>query len=238
MRKAGFHIDPFDFSVQGVTSISADTHKYGFAPKGSSVILYSSKVYRQFQYFVVTDWPGGVYASPTLSGSRAGAIIAACWATMMYIGEDGYIESTRKIVQTTRHIEAELRKVKGVFVYGTPATSVVAVGSRDFNIYRLSDALVKRGWNLNALQFPSSIHLCVTLVHTKPGIAQRFITDFIACTDEIMKTPQAKATGQAALYGMAQSIPRSIVSEIAAGFFDAYYSTSNPDITQHNNKNE
>lgn len=227
MREAGFPLPPFDFEVKGVTSISADTHKYGYAPKGSSVVMYSDQKYRSFQYFVQPDWPGGIYASPSFSGSRAGAIIAACWATLMFVGLDGYVDCTRKILTTTRYIEQKLRAVPGIFIYGKSEVSVIAVGSTAFNIYRLSDALVTAGWNLNALQFPSSIHLCVTMVHTKPGIADRFIADFERCTAEILKTPNAKCEGQAAIYGLAQSIPdRSIVSELAGCFFDGYYSTS------------
>jgi sphinganine-1-phosphate aldolase len=144
----------------------------------------------------------------------------------VHIGEDGYVDATRKIVTTARDIETEVRKVSGLFVYGQPKLSVVGIGSNDFDIYRLSDSLVARGWNLNALQYPSSIHLCVTLVHTKPGIAHKFVTDLKECVAEIMKNPKVKATGHAAMYGVAQSVPQSILSEITGGFFDAYYSTS------------
>ena len=107
MKRAGYPVRPFDFSIPGVTSISADTHKYGFTPKGSSVILYSEKVYRHYQYTVTTEWPGGVYGSPTVNGSRAGGIIAATWATMMNFGLDGYVEATKRIIDTTRYIEQE-----------------------------------------------------------------------------------------------------------------------------------
>jgi sphinganine-1-phosphate aldolase len=155
MKRAGYNIAPFDFSVAGVTSISADPHKYGFAPKGSSIILYSDKKYRQHQYTVTTDWPGGVYGSPTVNGSRAGGVIAATWAVLLNFGMEGYVETTKSIIDTSRYIEAALRQVKGVFVYGTPATSVIAIGSEDFDIFRLSDQLCSVGWNLNALQFPS-----------------------------------------------------------------------------------
>ncbi|XP_071479560.1 sphingosine-1-phosphate lyase 1-like [Diadema antillarum] len=226
MEKAGFPLPPFDFRLKGVTSISADTHKYGYAPKGSSVIMYSEQKYRHPQFFVSPDWTGGIYATPTIGGSRAGAIIAACWATMMFMGEDGYVENTRKIVSTAKKIEEGLRKIPGIFVYGKPDVSVVAVGSKDFNIYRLSGDLTKRGWNLNSLQFPSSFHLCVTLRQTVSGVAETFIKDVEECTAEIMKTPNEKAQGTAAVYGTAQSIPdRSLVSDLAKGYLDAYYST-------------
>ena len=90
--RCSFPIAPVDFRVPGVTSISCDTHKYGFAPKGSSVIMYASKQLRSFQYFVMTDWPGGIYASPGIAGSRPGALLAACWTAMVHMGEDGTIE--------------------------------------------------------------------------------------------------------------------------------------------------
>lgn len=81
--------------------------QYGYAPKGSSVILYSDKKYRQYQYFVAADWQGGIYASPSIAGSRPGGIIAACWATMMHMGENGYVDATKKIVSTAHKIKTE-----------------------------------------------------------------------------------------------------------------------------------
>lgn len=137
MDKAGYPLAPFDFRLKGVTSISADTHKvrvnpasracffvvlhglkpcgfflllalqYGYAPKGSSVILYSDKKYRHYQYFVAPDWQGGIYASPSIAGSRPGGIIAACWATMMHMGENGYVDATKKVISTARKIKTE-----------------------------------------------------------------------------------------------------------------------------------
>uniref|UniRef100_A0A8C9U6V3 sphinganine-1-phosphate aldolase n=1 Tax=Scleropages formosus TaxID=113540 RepID=A0A8C9U6V3_SCLFO len=229
MDKAGFPLAPFDFRVKGVTSISADTHKYGYAPKGSSVILYSDQKYRHYQYFVAPDWQGGIYASPSMAGSRPGGIIAACWATMMHMGEDGYIEATKKIVKTARFIEAEIRKVNGLFVFGKPKVSVVALGSEVFDIFRLSNALTSRGWSLNTLQFPSSIHICVTLLHTKPGVAEQFVSDVKQEAAIIMKNPKEKTTGMGAIYGMAQTIPdRSMVTEVSYGFLDCLYSTELP----------
>ncbi|XP_030604356.1 sphingosine-1-phosphate lyase 1 isoform X1 [Archocentrus centrarchus] len=226
MAKAGYPLAPFDFRVKGVTSISADTHKYGYAPKGSSVILYSDKKYRQYQYFVAPDWQGGIYASPSIAGSRPGGIIAACWATMMHMGENGYVEATRKIVSTARKIKTEIRKIKGVFVFGDPVVSVVAIGSDDFDIFRLSNALTSKGWNLNTLQYPSSIHICCTVLHTQSGVADHFIRDVKEQVAIIMKNPKEKTTGMGAIYGMAQAIPdRSLVTEISRGFLDCLYNT-------------
>lgn len=138
VNDAGFHIDPVDFSVPGVTSISCDTHKYGFTPKGSSIIMYSDKKYRQFQYSFTTEWPGGIYISPTIAGSRCGGNIATCWAALLHYGYNGYVESTRKILTVQRRIMNELEKVDGLYVLGEPLLSVIAFGSKKFDIYRLT----------------------------------------------------------------------------------------------------
>lgn len=186
--------------------------------------MYAAKKYRHFQYTVTTDWPGGVYGSPTVNGSRAGGVIAATWATMMNFGLEGYVEATKKIIDTARFIENALRQVKGIYVFGTPATSVIALGSKNFDIFRLSDALCKLGWNLNALQFPSGIHLCVTYMHTYDGIAQNFINDVKNSVTEIMKDPGQVVEGKMAIYGVAQSLPdRSLVGEFTRCFLDSMH---------------
>ncbi|XP_067011036.1 sphingosine-1-phosphate lyase [Anabrus simplex] len=226
MEDAGSPLPPFDFRVPGVTSISADTHKYGYAPKGSSVILYSHPKYRHHQFCVTTDWPGGVYGSPAVSGSRAGGIIAACWATLLHFGLEGYVEATRKIVATTKYIEQGLREMDGIYVFGKPISSVVAIGSDKFHIYRLSDGMCKRGWNLSPLQFPSGIHLCVTYMHTFDGVADRFLSDVREELAFILQEPDKKVGGKFAVYGMSHSIPdRSIVGDFTRFFLDAMYYT-------------
>ncbi|XP_018354616.1 PREDICTED: sphingosine-1-phosphate lyase isoform X1 [Trachymyrmex septentrionalis] len=226
MSDAGYPLPPFDFKLPGVTSISADTHKYGYAPKGSSVILYRNKTYRHYQYSITTDWPGGIYGSPTISGSRAGGIIATCWATLLYYGFDEYVESTKKIIETTRYIERKLREMDGIFIFGTPATSVIAIGSNDFHIYRLSETLNSKGWSLNPLQFPCGIHICVTHVHTEPGVADQFLEDVNSALEIIMQDRNVPVKGKLAMYGMSQNIPdRSVVSEITKSFLDSMYYT-------------
>ncbi len=97
-ERLGEPVPPFDFRLPGVTSISCDTHKYGYAPKGTSVVLYRSAALRRFQYFTTSDWPGGLYYSPTFSGSRPGGLSAACWASLVSFGEKGYLDATRRIL--------------------------------------------------------------------------------------------------------------------------------------------
>lgn len=230
MKHVGFSIPPFDFSVDGVTSISADTHKYAYAPKGSSIIMYSEPKYRSFQYFACTDWPGGVYASPSFAGSRAGAVLAATWAAMMYTGLDGYLEATRNIITTTRKIAAGIDKIPNLEVMGEPLVSVVAFQSHDFDIFCLLDAMSARGWHLSPLQYPSAIHICCTKLHTRPGVVERLLNNLSECVNQIMENPKQKCSGAAAMYGLAQTIPdRSLVGEMAGIYFDAYYSTESCD---------
>lgn len=226
MEEAGFPLPPFDFRLDGVTSISADTHKYGFTPKGSSVVLYRSRKYHHYQFSVSTDWPGGVYCTPTMSGSRSGAVIACTWASLLYYSRQGYVAATRKIVSTTRYIADELRQVPGIRLLGSPDVSVVAVGSDTFDPFQLLEKLVERGWNLNPLQYPAGFHLCVTLLHVSENVADRFVADVRHCTAEIMRAPIRPSSGQAAIYGLAQSVPdRSVVEELAHAYIDACYST-------------
>ncbi|XP_077561332.1 sphingosine-1-phosphate lyase-like [Haemaphysalis longicornis] len=226
MEEAGFSVPPFDFRLPGVTSISADTHKYGFTPKGSSVVLYQSRKYHHYQFSVSTDWPGGVYCTPTVSGSRSGAVVACTWASLLYYSRQGYVEATRKIITTTRYIEHELRKISGLKLLGSPDVSVVAVGSDELDPFQLLEKLVERGWNLNPLQYPAGFHLCVTLLHVSENVADRFLKDMRQCTADILRAPRKPSSGQAAIYGLAQSIPdRSVVEELAHAYIDACYST-------------
>lgn len=224
-EEAGFPVGgPIDFRVEGVTSLSCDTHKYGFALKGTSVVLYASRALRRYQYHVAPDWPGGIYASPAVAGSRSGAVIAATWAALVHVGADGYLAACRKILATQRRILAASRAIPGLEVIGNPLMSVIAFTSSTFDILRLADALEHRGWNLNRLQYPSAVHLCVTLLHTPDDVSARFVRDLTSCTAEIMKTPRAKSTGNAAIYGMAAAVPdRTIVEDIARGFVDGCY---------------
>jgi sphinganine-1-phosphate aldolase len=227
MEKAGFKLRPFDFRLPGVTSISCDTHKYGFAPKGSSTVLYKTKELRSYQYFVAADWTGGIYASPTIAGSRPGALLAGCWATMLSVGEAGYINCTRDIVTAARRLSSAIKNIRGLKLYGNPELSVVAFGSDDFDIYLLGEQLTKKGWNLNSLQYPSSIHICFT--YANKDSADDLIQDLTALTAELMKSPGKKAEGAGAIYGMAQAVPdRAIVDQIARCFIDTLYENVPP----------
>ncbi|MBI5052553.1 MAG: aminotransferase class V-fold PLP-dependent enzyme, partial [Chloroflexi bacterium] len=119
-EKLGYHVPPFDFRLRGVTSISADTHKYGYAAKGTSVILYRGLELRRYQYYSTADWPGGLYFSPTFAGSRPGALSAACWATLVTMGEQGYMQATKKILETAATLKKGIAAIPELRLLGDP----------------------------------------------------------------------------------------------------------------------
>lgn len=201
--------------------MSVDTHKYGCCLKGASVVLYRTKELRHAQYFCYANWTGGLYTTPTIAGSRSTGLIAQAWASLVAIGEEGFLENARNIIETTRAIGRAVGKIPELEVIGGVEAMIVCFrsASNDVNIYNVGDNLTKKGWFLNTLQHPSSIHLCVTLQHV--GQEQRFINDL---TDAVK---QAKETvgmsGNAAIYGMASSLPAGPVDEMLRLFNDVVY---------------
>lgn len=221
-EKLGYSVPPFDFRLPGVTSISADTHKYGYAPKGTSVLLYRGLELRHYQYFKTADWPGGLYCSPTIAGSRPGALIAACWAAMVSLGESGYMEATRKILETASIIKKGIQDIPELYILGEPLW-VIAFSSKTLDIYRILDYMTGRNWNLNSLHKPPSVHICVTLRHTQPGVTERFLNDLKSAVEYVKQNPEAKG-GMAPVYGMAATLPvRGIVEDILEMYMDLLY---------------
>lgn len=221
-RELGYHVPPFDFRLPGVTSMSADTHKYGYAAKGTSVVLYRGEELRSYQYYTVTDWPGGLYFSPTFAGSRPGGLIAACWASMLSLGDKGYREAAKKILTTAQVIKTELQQIPDLHMLGDPLF-VISFASDTLDIYRVMDFMTKRKWNLNGLHKPSCVHLCVTLRHTQPGVAARFIRDLRAAVAHVRANPE-EGGGLAPVYGMAATLPvRSLIGDLLKKYLDLLY---------------
>ncbi|KAI8919813.1 pyridoxal phosphate-dependent transferase [Powellomyces hirtus] len=222
LEKAGFPLEhPVDFRVDGVTSISVDTHKYGFAPKGSSVIMYRAKEYRDYQYFVTTEWPGGIYASPSIAGSRPGALIAGCWAALIHFGEAGYVKSTKEIMTAAMKIKAGVKTIDGLKLIGDPLITVVAFsGVGAVNTYAVADLLSRKHWHLNVLQNPPAIHIACTMLTVKA--ADQLLVDLQDAVTDIKNNPEAGKGAVAAIYGTAASVPdRTIIADVTRGFLDA-----------------
>ena len=195
----GYEIPPFDFRLPGVTTISADTHKYGYGPKGTSVLLFRDKALRRHLYFARADWKGGMYASPGMGGSRSGGLIAATWAVMVALGRRGYLERARRVFETAFAMQAEVRRHPALRMMGSP-TFCFSFTSDDFDIYHVNDFMKTRGWRFNGQQYPSAIHMCVTGPQTRPGVVERFGADLAEAVAYAQDPPQP-IPRSGALYG-------------------------------------
>jgi len=222
-EKLGYDIPLFDFRLPGVTSISIDTHKYGYAAKGSSVILYRSPELRRYQFYTTADWPGGLYLSPTFAGSRAGALSATAWATMIALGEAGYLEITRRILQTGAAIKKGIEAIPELYILGDPLWDI-AFSSKTLDIYKIMDFMGTRKWSLNGLQMPAAVHICLTHRHTQPGLAEKFLDDLQAAVAYVKANPDKETEGVGRLYGMSAQIPlKGVVDAFLKRYMDLLY---------------
>lgn len=161
----GRPVPPWDFRVDGVSSISADIHKLGYAPKGASVVLYAAKELRRHQTFVFDDWLGGFYASPNLQGTRSGLPMAAAWAVMARLGHDGYCRLTAQALDAADRLRAGIGALDGVAVLGAGTYHLVAMAAAEgsgLDVFALGDALRERGWFHDRQGPPESLHSTVS----------------------------------------------------------------------------
>ena len=182
MRQLGYPVPEFDFSVPGVTSISADLHKYGYAAKGASVILYKNKELRKHQMFACSRWTGYTVINAAVTSSKTAGPMAAAWAVMNYLGAEGYREIVREVMEATRLVIDGINHIDGVQVLGEPDMSMFAFASASekINVYRLADALKKKGWYVQP-QFaransPANLH--VSMNRSTVHQANAFLKDF------------------------------------------------------------
>jgi len=224
IEKLGYNIPTFDFRLAGVTSMSADTHKYGFALKGTSVVLYRNNIFRRHQYFNVPDWPGGMYASPTAAGSRSGGLTAATWASLVYLGEEGYLKAAGSIMAVADKIKTGIEAIPELKFIGDP-TFVISFLSDEVDVFLINDFMQTKGWRFNVLQLPPALHFCITMPQTfAADVAERFLQDLHAGLD-YAKSNVGTVAETTALYGMAGTLEgNQQITELVFGFFDYLYS--------------
>ncbi len=206
LRCTGRPTPRFDFSVPGVTSMSVDLHKYGFAPKGASSVLYRDAALQRHQFFAYGGWPGGLYGSPSMAGTRPGGIIAAAWATLMSLGVEGYIALARRTIALTDELLVGLRAIPGIRVLGDPDMSVLAFTSDLGEIFAIARRMHERGWRVDRQRSPDAIHLIVTPNHEQA--VRRFLDDLAAVAEVEAHQPSHTESGSAVLYGVTAEIPR------------------------------
>jgi len=224
IEKSGYNIPVFDFRLPGVTSMSADTHKYGYALKGTSVVLYRNNKLRRYQYFTVPDWPGGFYITPTAAGSRSGGLIAATWASMVYLGEEGYLQTAMAIMKVADAIKEGVKTIPELILNGDP-TFVVSVRSEQVDIFHVNDFMANKGWRFNVLQLPPGLHFGVTMPLTVvPDIAGRLIEDLKSGVQYAKSKAGTKAESSA-VYGLSGTLRgNQQATELALTTMDYLYS--------------
>jgi len=222
IEKLGYAVPVFDFRLPGVTSISCDTHKYGYALKGTSTINFRNKELRRHMFFAQEDWPGGVYASPTVQGSRSAGLSAAMWAAMVRMGEAGYLQAARAIMDTADQIRLGIAGIPELRIMGK-STFLISLTSDVLDPYFVNDYLYARGWRMNGCQNPLGFHFCITLPQTQPGIAERFIKD-LADGVNFAKDPPYEVPRTGFLYGMgATPDGREMLRYGLKGYVEASY---------------
>lgn len=208
VERLGHPVPRWDFRVRGVTQISADVHKYGFAAKGASTILYRDMSYLRHQFFVSTDWPGGIYASPSIPGTRSGGAIAAAWASMVGLGESGFLEHTRRAMDASRALIAGIEQIPELEVMGKPDATILAWRTRKssgLDVYTLADRLEDRDWNIDRQQNPPCIHCTVTSNHE--SVVPEYLRDVREAVTFVRAHPELQSRGNAAMYGMMAKVP-------------------------------
>ena len=199
LERLGHFDKPWDFRVDGVTSISADLHKYGYAPKGASTVTYRTRELRRYQAFTFDGWLGGFYGSPAMQGTRGSAPIAAAWAVLHYLGEEGYLRLASASWNAARALEAGVRSIPGLEVRGDPEATLVAFGAADpdaLDIFAVGEALSARGWHLDRQTPPDSLHATVSAANAP--VVDEFLADL---RDAVGDVGGVAAADRATTYG-------------------------------------
>jgi glutamate/tyrosine decarboxylase-like PLP-dependent enzyme len=214
-RRLGVDVPPFDFSVPGVTSISMDLHKYAFAAKGASVILYRDKALRRHQIYTCAQWTGYSIVNPTVQSTKSGGPLAAAWAALHFIGDDGYLTLARQALDATRRIVAAIDAMPELRVLGRPQMNLVAFTSDTVNIFHIIDEMKACGWyvqpQLRFAESPENIHLSVNPASAR--WVEPFLDDLRACT-AIAKTLPSSPIAASVREGFAAIDPSQVTPEM------------------------
>jgi glutamate/tyrosine decarboxylase-like PLP-dependent enzyme len=224
LERMGRVAAPWDFRVPAVTSMSADLHKYAYTGKGASMLLWRSMDWMKHQFFVATDFPGGIYVSPTMIGTRPGGPIAAAWTGLQSQGADGYLKLTGAAMEAADRIRAGIQSIAGLTLIGRPDSTIVAWGAVKGgpDVYAIADQLESRGWAVDRTQQPAGIHLTCTANHL--AIVDDYLRDVRAAADEVRGNPALAKQPQAVMYGMMAKIPvRGLVKRGVRQVFEAMY---------------
>jgi glutamate/tyrosine decarboxylase-like PLP-dependent enzyme len=205
LEQIGRAVPLWDFRVPGVTSISADLHKFAYAGKGASTLVWRSLDDMKHQIFVATDFPGGIYASPTMIGTRPGGPIAAAWAALQAFGADGYKQLATQAADAADRLRAGITAIPGLALLGQSDSTIVSYAAIGIDTYALADRLEAKGWTVDRQHRPASLHLTVTANHAP--IVDDYLADLRAALAEVRADPTLAKSGTAPMYGLAAKMP-------------------------------
>ncbi|MCB0502175.1 MAG: aspartate aminotransferase family protein [Bacteroidetes bacterium] len=238
----GYPIPAFDFRVEGVTSMSADIHKYGYAAKGASLILYRSMDIMKHQFFIDESWCGGIYISPSLQGTKPGGAIASAWAALKAIGREGYMTNAKLLMELTQSMVDGINAIDGLEVMGHPEVCLIGFRSSDkrkVNIFVIGDLMEKKGWHIDRQQNPNSLHISLNPTHE--FATEEYLKDLKDCVAHAKAHPELKNEGDAAMYGMVAKIPlRGMIKKELMSLMEEMYGPEGkmPDNETQDEKND
>jgi sphinganine-1-phosphate aldolase len=173
LERLGEPLPPWDMRVDGVTSLSADIHKYGWAFKGVSLLLHRDGEQLRRQFFLFDGWPGGLYGSATTAGTRPAAPIAAAWATIRHLGLEGYLRLAEQVRDAGHRLRAGIEAIDDLHVTGDPVPGIMEIASDTVDLSAVGDVMDDRGWHLDRQQ--GGLHAIVSPSHL--AVADRFLAD-------------------------------------------------------------
>ena len=214
MRKLGYVVPDFDFTVPGVTSISTDLHKYGYAAKGCSAIMYRNKDIRRFQIFACTDTTGYTLINPTMLSSKSGGPMAGAWAILNFLGEEGYMRIIKEVQEATKKLIAGINSIPELQVLGEPAMCMFSFKSDSINVYQLADEMAKRGWYIQG-QFstpltPRNLHISVN--HGTIHNVDVLLADLRNCVEIVKQKPPIDSDNIRAMVNYALQSPDPVAA--------------------------
>jgi sphinganine-1-phosphate aldolase len=217
MKDVGYPVPEFDFKLPGVTSISLDAHKFGYSMKGASIILYRNPEMRMKQFYIYPDWPGGIFASVALMGTRSGGSVAGAWALINYMGKEGYRKIVKQVIEATKKIISGINSIPGLHVISNPDMSLLAFTSEKYDIFTIADMMEEKGWHLDRQQLPDSLHLTISKGNVET--ADQFISDLrevMSQTEKLQSEAKSAQFTVRAAKVASKILPGKTIGKIAA----------------------
>lgn len=196
-KRLGYPIPPFDFEIPEVMSLSADLHKYGYAPKGSSVLLYRSIDLKEHAMFEFRDWPRGLYRTFTFAGSRPAGPLAGSYAAIKFLGVDGYTDAVKTMMMIKEKLISGISAIDGLRVHGPSDLIIVLYDSVDpsLEINAVAEEMKKKGWFVGVVADPIAISFPINPIHEKSVDA--YLSDLGEAAEDVRKNKKTAAYDEA-----------------------------------------